>query len=216
MTTDLQPEIAAVIEERARRVPDFFFIQIGSNDGITDDPIHPYVVEHRWSGILVEPVRYLFDRLVRNYDGHTGLIFENVAIAETAEPRTLYRLKEDQKGLVSWYEQLGSFHERVVLDHAFHIPGIVKYLTSEVVECLTFSELVTRHQVKKIDLLHLDVEGYDAAIIDSIDLATTRPWMILYEHCHLAADEDEPCIDRLRHHGYQLVRAERDTFAYLE
>ena len=31
------------------------FVQIGSNDGIKNDPLHRYIKKNNWKGILVEP-----------------------------------------------------------------------------------------------------------------------------------------------------------------
>ena len=43
----------------------FFFIEIGAHDGIYVDPIHRFIVKHKWKGILVEPIPYLFELLKR-------------------------------------------------------------------------------------------------------------------------------------------------------
>lgn len=39
------------------------FIQIGANDGITDDPIRKYILNHNWKGVLVEPNASVFESL---------------------------------------------------------------------------------------------------------------------------------------------------------
>ena len=78
---DMRPregKINQVIETFSKIKKDIFFIQIGSNDGIAGDPIHQYISEHNWSGILVEPIKYVFERLLHNYTGYPRLIFENV------------------------------------------------------------------------------------------------------------------------------------------
>ena len=37
----------------------FFFIQIGSNDGRFGDPIRKNIKKYNWSGILIEPIKYI-------------------------------------------------------------------------------------------------------------------------------------------------------------
>ena len=60
---------------------DVFFIQIGSNDGKTGDPLYPLVNKYsKYRGLFVEPVPYLFERLVDNYSFRKNLLFENAAI----------------------------------------------------------------------------------------------------------------------------------------
>src|SRR5450432_1889496 len=56
------------------------FLQIGSNDGITQDPLREFIVRQpKWRGCFVEPLPHLFAKLKRNY-GHVGrnnLRYEN-------------------------------------------------------------------------------------------------------------------------------------------
>src|SRR5688500_19325979 len=72
---------------------DFFFVQIGSNDGKTGDPLYEYIKECKWKGILVEPVPYLFEKLKQTYRGFEGLLFENSAIDTKDGYRTFYRIE---------------------------------------------------------------------------------------------------------------------------
>jgi FkbM family methyltransferase len=62
--------------------PDFFFAQIGANDGLTDDPIRQFVTKYHWRGVLVEPQPQVFQHLLKNYEQEKQLILENAAIAD--------------------------------------------------------------------------------------------------------------------------------------
>ncbi len=70
-----------VLTHTASITPEFFFIQIGANDGMTMDPIRSYILKYKWRGILIEPQPNIFRALMANYDGEQQLIFENVAIS---------------------------------------------------------------------------------------------------------------------------------------
>lgn len=56
-----------LIKNYSKSKRDFFFIQIGSNDGKRCDPIHGHIVRNKWNGILIEPVTYIFKDLINNY-----------------------------------------------------------------------------------------------------------------------------------------------------
>ncbi|HET6992529.1 MAG TPA: hypothetical protein VFJ43_14445, partial [Bacteroidia bacterium] len=56
------------------------FVQIGSNDGKKNDPLHSYIRKNGWKGILVEPDPANFKKLVSYYSQVNGLIFENLGI----------------------------------------------------------------------------------------------------------------------------------------
>jgi hypothetical protein len=96
------------------------------------------------------------------------------------------------------------------------VPRIGELLTTAEVRCITFDQLLSRHAVTHVDLLHLDVEGAEAEVLAGVDLERLPPDMILYEHCHLEPEDAAACTARLRAHSYRLVPGERDTLAVRE
>lgn len=204
--------IRRIINRYAKSVEDIFFVQIGSSDGVYLDPLHAFIKRDRWSGLLVEPVGYVFERLVENYRDHENLVFENAAICGRTGARDFYYLRENDE-LPRWCCQLGSFKPEVILAHANRIPEIESYLVSEPVACLTFEDLLLKHSVEKVDLLHVDAEGYDYEVIKQFDFDRFRPGLVIYEHKHLTQDERETGEDLLRGKGYETIRKEQDTVA---
>lgn len=194
----------------------FFFIQVGSNDGVTDDPIHEYVVSSRWKGIVIEPVPYIFEKLKQTYRTCPGIIFENVAIDSEDGVRTFYRLEEnDDQQVPEWYDLLGSFKKEAIVRQRDRISHFDDYLISEEIRCLSLSSLVRTHEIRRVDLLHIDAEGHDYEIIKSIPFAAVKPAMILYEHRLLSPDDARDCERLLKERGYTLVRiSSYDTFAF--
>lgn len=209
---DLLKDFDPIIVFNSRKRTDFFFIQIGSNDGVRNDPIHEYVIKYNWRGILIEPVKYLFDRLLINYQNRQGLIFENVAISNKNEIRSLYRVNELETGPGTLW---GSFSKE-------HIQQLVerhdtrKAVVAEEVRCISFHELIKKHNVKKIDLLHIDAEGCDYEILKQIDFAEIKPQMILYENQSLIQDDQQQSVDFLQKAGYYVIQKSADNFAYLK
>src|SRR4030095_14810338 len=93
------------------------FIQVGANDGITGDNIFWFIKYHQWSGILIEPVGYLFEKLKMTYKHCSNqLFFENVAISEKDEIRDFYYIENFQENqqYPEWLKQLGSFKKEHV------------------------------------------------------------------------------------------------------
>lgn len=209
-------DLSALILFYANNTDNFFFIQIGSNDGITGDPIHHLIVEHNFRGILIEPVSYLYKRLMRVYANNKKLTFKNIAIAEKNGYKKFYRLKKNNEtNNPFWYEQIGSFNKNVVLKHKKMIPNFDKYFIEEKIKCSTFKNLIKENRVKFIDLLHIDTEGYDYEIIKMINFNNIKPQMILYENKHLSFSDKKCCLDLLKHHGYKIIDLKEDTFAHL-
>lgn len=200
---------------------DFFFIQVGANDGRSDagedpDPIHDYIIKYSWSGILIEPVEYIYKILRKNYLAHKKLFFVNAAISEKSGPRTIYRLRKTKDGLPWFYERLASFHKEVLIKHKIFIPNIEDYIIEETINCITFNQLIHKYNIQKIDLLLIDTEGHDYSILKTLDFDKIKPTAIFLEHFHLKEEEFIECKALLYRHGYIFYVSERDIFAYLK
>lgn len=194
----------------------FFFIKIGANDGLRSDPIAALIKQYRWSGIMVEPVKYLFERLERNYEKFPNIQCVNAAIANLNGKKTFYSIREKRPGedLPIWHDGINSFNLDTVLKHKHSFPNIEDYLIQTEVECLTFAHLIKEYQVSQLNLLHIDTEGYDYEIIKLVDFEKIKPEIILYENKHLQNFEKQACEDFLAKEGYTVVDLSGDTLAY--
>ena len=196
-----------------------FFVQIGSNDGIQGDPLHDLIIKHAdWQGIFVEPVKYVFERLKRNYANSTRFVFENVAIGKENGRAQFYHVAERttngvREQLPYWYDQLGSFDRGHILRH---LDGRLEpYIIEEEIKCISLPALLERNNVAAIDLLHVDAEGFDYEVIAQFPFERFRPYLILFEHKHLTADEKEKARRVLTARGYNLFEINGDTLAKL-
>lgn len=191
-----------------------FFVQVGSNDGIRRDPIHRFIMRHRWSGIMLEPVPAIFDALISNCRGNPNLHFENVAIAEARGTLAFYSIAPEVETLPEWHDQIGSLLPETLLRYGHAIPDIEKHIVEQNVPAITYADLMAQYQEPDVDFLHIDAEGYDHRILRSIDFAKHGPPMILYENVILSVDERADCKTLLQDAGYTLIDQAADTFAY--
>jgi FkbM family methyltransferase len=199
--------------------PDAFFIEIGSNDGDQHDHLQPLIRSRQWSGLMVEPVPYVFERLGRNYADLDRVTLENAAVADRDGRLPFYHLREadpdERDRLPSWYDGIGSLSRENVLAHRRHIPDIDERIVRSEVPCLTFESLCRKHGVERFDLLAIDVEGYDAEILRRIDFAIRGPRLIVYEHFHLAPSERRTCRTALEEAGYETMEEGFDTWCLI-
>jgi hypothetical protein len=84
------------------------------------------------------------------------------------------------------------------------------------VPSFTFKTLISKHNVKKLDLLVIDTLGYDFEIIKMIPFDVVKPPIINFEHTLLSLDEQEACFKYLTGHGYSFAQVGVDTVAYLQ
>ena len=196
--------------------PAAFFVEIGSNDGEQSDHLRPFILSRHWSGIMVEPVPYIFERLQRNYGGTEGIVLANLAIADRdgALPFYYAAAPEDREreSLPDWYDGIGSFSREAVLRHLRDIPDLERRLVRQTVPCLTFESLCREYGVDRLDLVLSDTEGYDAQIVRGIDLSRHHPRLLIYEHYHLPADERAACRAHVERCDYATMEEGFDTF----
>ncbi|MEX0780143.1 MAG: FkbM family methyltransferase [Balneolales bacterium] len=204
-----------IINRFSRSKENIFFIQIGSNDGVTRDPLNRHIRDGHWRGIVVEPVRYIYEKLVSNYKDFPGIMCENLAIADENTTKKFYRLKQTNDGLPEWYDQLGSFYSDIVQAHRHKINNFDKYYTTDLVSCVTLDTLLEKHTIKNIDLLHVDAEGYDYEIIKMINFNKFKPEIILFEHKHLSIADYKKAMALMKRHNYRLYTEKNDTLALL-
>jgi FkbM family methyltransferase len=204
-----------VLEDYAQFKKKVNFIQIGSCDGITADPINNLINKYEWHGILVEPVPYLFDKLKKNYEQVKGrLTFENSAIATSNGQLKFYRLKKSESSdLPAWYDQLGSFSKDVVFKHKDSIPHFDELLIEDTVNAITFNDLVKKHSVEKIDFIQIDAEGYDYEILKMIPFSKYEIDFIMFENRHLSESDYKEALNLLKQYGFKVGSKYKDTIA---
>lgn len=194
-----------------KRGKDFFFIQIGANDGIySGDPIQNMIKELKWGGILVEPLKNVFSILKQSFKDRDNIIFENVAIDIKNGYKDFYSVKG--------YEVLSSFYKAVLLKTVkrkfknFEEDDIIK--TN--IQTLTLEALANKHNVKNIDLLCIDTEGYDYEILKTINFNKRKPKTIIYEYVHLTKQDRVSAINLLKKNMYNYFDYNGyNIFAYI-
>jgi FkbM family methyltransferase len=191
-----------------------FFVQVGSNDGLSGDPLHSLILGNPlWRGIFIEPVEYAYRKLVENYGPSERFIYEQIAIAEEAGDREFYFISEQalqDPSIPPLSDKLGSFNRSHITKHS---PLLEKYMRSTKVRCEPLESVLTKHNVARIDIMHIDVEGYDYRVLRQIDFNRHKPRLVLFEHTHLNPDELSKSYELLSYEGYNLVNCGLDTMA---
>jgi FkbM family methyltransferase len=203
-----------------------YFIQIGANDGMYNDSLYKFIRRDNWEGILIEPQRNIFIRLKHNYKKMNNLIFENVAVCNKNGLKPLYKISFSD---ANWASSISSFSregvealinsgyvEKNAIKEGIKLPtNREEYITTEKVNCVTLENLILKYDIKNIDMLMIDAEGYDFEIIKTINFNKVKPLNIVYEHTHLSKKEKIECKNYLKSAGYNLFEDISDTLASL-
>jgi FkbM family methyltransferase len=210
---ELDFDLEFVIAHLMLKKRDVFFLQIGANDGITNDPLHKFVTEFGWSGVLVEPMPDSFSALTETYRGQGNLKLVNAALSETDGQRTLYTVRIDT-GTFQKAEMYSSFDKNVVLRNSRFVPDIAERIVEVRVPCVSMKTLLRETGGRNIDILAVDAEGFDYQILKMIDFSVVNPAIIIFEHTHLSKSDQQVAARLLAEHGYRMARDNLDTIAY--
>lgn len=195
---------------------DLFFIEIGANDGVSNDPVWPFVRDFQWSGLMIEPIPHVYEALAKNYSGFPGVKCINAAVSQSDGDATIYTVRMEGSSFDKAH-QFSTFRKEVLLSQQRNVANIADLIVETRVPTLSFETLLRDHVPagRTVDVLQIDVEGFDAEVIRMIDFAKLKPTLIHYEHCNLSKSDQVDCADRLAAQGYRLAMNNLDVTAYL-
>lgn len=186
----------------------FFFVQVGANDGVLDDPLHDLIHRYNLRGLLIEPLPDLFAKLKINYKDEPQLLFENAAIFSHEKNVQIYRVRSDARVPHHWHG-IASFNRTNLITQG--VP--VEHIENVSVRGSPLHSILAKHGIDKISLLQIDTEGYDYDVIKSAFESNIFPDIINYEHCWLDPNTRFICKQMLDKRGYQFIEAGKDTIA---
>lgn len=181
-----------------------FYVDVGAHDGISINNTLYFERNNNWTGINVEPLPKVFDKLVVNRpnninlnyaicnkDGETDFLCNTgytemiSGIKDTFDKRHLLRLRNENS-------QMGS--------------------TTEVIRVNTkrLESIFDEHKVTHIHYLSIDVEGAEFEVIKSINFDKVFIDVIGFENNY--NDVSIPIVSYLENKGYVVIHKSLDIF----
>lgn len=179
--------LPTVVEQRLAH-DDVFFVEVGANDGVTSDPVYEFVRRHDWSGLVVEPVPDAFAALQENYAWSARVRCVQAAVTDTEGTVTMYRGRNSR--LTSLRPERNALRSTGHGSEAITVPAI------------TGTTLLQTYAAPRVDLIQIDTEGYDFAVLNCFDLERLRPLAINMEFYCLPLSERLAAFRLLRDLGY--------------
>lgn len=202
-----------------------FVIQVGANDGINHDPIHKFVKRDKWKGLLIEPQPDVFRyQLFPLYMRDEGVFMENIAIGDQISLMDMYKISFTRE---RWATGLTTFHKPTLQDKVdrgdvdiiakrkgIKVPAKKEdYIDQVKVESKTFEFLRAKYQIQEVDVLQIDVEGFDFEVIKLYDLSQHKPKVIVFESRHLDDKEYTEAEHYFTDNGFVIKRVKGDSVA---
>ena len=190
-------------------------LQIGAHNGKDNNvvSIRALATLPNTTIVLVEPNPVVFEELVSAYSNTKNVSCVNVAISTVSGVQDFYTVIANDS-LPSWANQLSSFDKQQILKSSVEIPSIEDFIVKHQVACEMYKDVVDSHLGGHAHVVLIDVEGFDADIVCSMNLQSSQPVIIYFEHKHLVASKFREAISFLSDYGYSFTHSEFDTLAY--
>jgi FkbM family methyltransferase len=179
-------------------------IQVGSNDGVSNDPLYESILIHKRQSYLVEPIDYLAEKLRSLHNLNPYVRVCQFAIHPTGNSVEFFCLPRDADVKMGdlwkpWFDQIGSFSRQHLNKHSPFIDPFIERIS---IPCITLDRLISDNNVKEISILHIDAEGFDLEVLGTIDLVKIKPSMIMIEHKHLPLKPLLRMVSSMQSRGY--------------
>ena len=218
--------LEAVLDKFSNEHKHIFFIQVGSNDGFQHDPLCKFIKRDGWRGLLLEPQPSAFKSLQYIYQ-NDSVTPVNRALDQEDKQRKLFKVAFSE---ARWATGLSSFNrsQLVAMIESGHISrqcnkygiqmpeaeeDIIGY---DLIQCSSFETLIAENKVEKVDLIHIDTEGYDFEVLKLFPFHSFQPKVVIFEHSHLSAEDRTAATEMLEKQGYNIRSYGADTLALLQ
>jgi FkbM family methyltransferase len=146
--------------------PPGFYVDVGAGDPV-EHSVTKIFYDHGWTGINIDPVPSVIAKLEAERPRDLNL---RLAVAPREELREFW-ISTPHSGLSSFY-QPASEH---------NLPQGFSFVR-ETVECKPLKNILEEHASgRPIDFVKIDVEGAEGDVIESMDLGSARPTVIIVE-----------------------------------
>jgi FkbM family methyltransferase len=178
-------------------------------DGVKHDELYDYVMANEnWTGVLVEPLPDMFEKLITNYTFKDGLKFENSAISDDGGPTEMWRVPPDKMSEApEWADGCST------LVPQNYIADVVPHLVPQTVSTITINQLYEKYG-NTFDFVQVDTEGYDYNVFIQLLQNGLRSDLYKIEIAHITYNKTVWMRWVLENHGYKTFIDNYDLIAY--
>lgn len=206
-----------------------FFVQIGAKPDKAAELLYPHVMTRDLPGLVIDPLPEIMEAVRKRYQDRPQVKAIPVAVAAAGFEGPMLRFQPNVAHgqlLPPPVARITSFAlERLLADdgpvgqlcqdRAARV--MLHSLTEPVpVTRTSIGDLLDAQEVARIDILLIDVDGYEMAILREFDFPRWRPALVWVGHQLMDSSHRSSAVDLLMENGYQLNIGESAILATLD
>ena len=181
-----------------------FYVDVGAHDGISINNTLYFEKNNNWTGINIEPIEKVFDKLVINRPNNINL---NCAVCNNdGEAEFLCN--------TGYTEMISGIKDTFDMRHFNRLQRENKQMgsTTELIRVKTkkLETILDENNVKHINYLSIDVEGAEFEVIKSINFNKVFIDVIGFENNY--NDVSLPIVQYLQNKGFTIIHTSLDIF----
>ena len=192
--------IEDLLQKNFKEGSPFSFIQVGAHNGVSYDSLYDFVKKRQTKGVVIEPLPDLHESLVMNYKNLPGVTTVQKAIHATEKEITLYRVdpaKLDQ--FPQWAGGIASIHR----DHHQRSGIPAEAMITQKVSAGNLVDILEEiGWSQPVDLLQIDVEGFDYEVLKQVDFEKLNPTFVKMEYANLSTSAGQAARQLLEENSY--------------
>ncbi len=196
--------IAAKVLERMQAGDEFKFLQIGAHNasGAAEPSVLSGGVRRR--GVLVEPQPHFASRLRDRFRDDSSIQVFECAVGDAPGAMPFFVVDDPSGSLPPWTTQIASFSRSHVERFSAEVPEIRNRIRETRVEVATAADICERAGMDQLDLLMIDVEGWDWQVLRAFPFERVSVGLVVFEHGHLCRADRGAAVGKLTALGYQV------------
>ena len=211
LSTNSSLNIKNFLENLCRKKQLNSLIQIGANDGKRFDELNYFIRKYKIKSVLVEPVDIYFNELRNNYSNLEYVKIENSAISVDNEIAYLFAVNDEYiKKYDEHVKGLSSFDIKHLIKHGVK----KKHIEKKKITSQTILSLIDKYNIKELDLLYVDTEGYDGKIVYEFVVKTKLKPIIIFEYIHIENKFFSKLINLLNEKKFKFFSINENLICY--
>lgn len=181
-----------------------FFVDVGAHDGISINNTLYFEKYNNWTGINIEPIKSVYDRLIANRPTNINL---NLAVCNNDGTTEFYcnvGYTEMISGIKDNFDQR---HLNRLMNENQQQGSTTELIT---VNTKKLETIFDENNVKRVHYLSIDVEGAEFEVIKSINFDKVFIDVIGFENNY--NDVSVPIVKYLENHNFVVINLSLDIF----